>query len=652
MSAIFGIVRWTGETVSAADLARMDNALVAHGADGWGIWLHKNVGLGQRLRRFTPEDVFDRQPVHSADGAYVLVSDGRIDNRVELLAALRARQWQPDPAAADGEIPDSQLLLAAYQTWGEACVQLLVGTFVFAVWEVRTQRLLIVQPRLGQRSLVYFVAPGMLAFASMSSALLALPGVSRLVNLESIADYIARAPREPGSSFHRDIHRLDPSHLLIAEQRGVTVRRHWQPDLNTELRLARDEEYVDAFLEKFERVVAAHLRSATPVGLLMSGGYDSTAVASMAAPLLARQGKRLSTFTEVPRPHFDGALVKGRYADETPFVQAMAQRYPNLDLNLVQTDGAFYLDDLDQFFGVAEAPFRNASNRPWFEAIYRTARQQGVGVLLEGSAGNITFSWNGMGLLPQLLRAGRLSRAWREAGSLRSLLGQGILPFLPTPLWDALQQIRNGKLLGLGNQPLWHTYSVIRPEFARKHRLEERARAKGFDWRGRIVAGNALRVRASVLTELPNGAADITAGYRAWFGIEQRDPTGDLRLVEFCFSLPEEQYLRAGQARWLLRRAMQDRLPESILQHKARGLQSADWFERLQNAHASVEATLARLEASELAQQALDLPRLRNLFLRMTSPRRNAAHVMLDYRVVFEMGLMMGAFLCWLEKRA
>lgn len=650
MSAIFGMVYWHGESVSADDLARMDHALAAHGADG-GIWARANVGLGQRLRRFTPEDACERQPLVSADGQRVLVSDGRIDNRAELIAALRAANPQAALARPAAEIADGELFLRAYETWGEACPAHLVGEFVFAVWDAAAQRLLIAQPRLGQRSLVYRATPRLFAFATMSSALLALPGVPREINLESIADYLTLAPREPGSSFHRGIQRLDQSHLLRVQRAGVTVRQHWQPDLRRELRLPHDEDYVAAFIELFERVVEAQLRSATPVGLMMSGGLDSTAVAALAAPLLAHTGQRLATFTEVPRANFDGAISEGKYADETPFVQAMARRYENLDLNLAHTDGQFYLDGLKDFFAVAEAPFRNAANRPWYEAILRMAQQQNVRVMLDGGAGNLTISWNGSGLLPQLLRAGKVWRAWREAGRWRTFVGQGILPLLPAPLWLAAQRIRRGDDPRARVAAPWRAYSVIRPEFAQEQRLEERARAAGHEWRPR-GSSDTRGARAAVLTHGPNGAADIATGYRAWFGVDQRGPTGDLRLFEFCLSLPEEQYLRAGQSRWLIRRAMAGRLPAEILTNKRRGLQAADWFERLNQARPAVLAELAQLEQSDLARQALDLARMRDLVERMAQPRGDARRVMTDYRTALDLGLMTGRFLRWLETGA
>jgi asparagine synthase (glutamine-hydrolysing) len=254
-------------------------------------------------------------------------------------------------------------------------------------------------------------------------------------------------------------------------------------------------------------------------------------------------------------------------------------------------------------------------------------------------------------LLPQLLLAGNLRRAWREAGRWRTFVGRGVLPLLPTPLWLAVQRARHWRDPGVKIKSPWLTYSAIRPEFAREQRVEDRAHAKGHNWYYRLPVNTRL-ARYKALTQLPNGAADYATGFRAWFGVEKRDPTGDLRLFEFCLSLPEGQYQRAGQSRWLLRRALAERLPAEILANKLRGLQAADWFERLSQARPIIVAELARLEQSGLARHALDLARMRNLVERMTQPSEDANRVTTDYRMVLESGLMMGRFLRWLETGA
>ena len=656
MSAIYGLLHFDGRRLADSQLDSMSLALLRHGPDGGGVWKNGVLGMGHRLQAFTPEDLLERQPLVGGAGHVVLVVDGRIDNRPELAAELGISA--PEVKA----MPDSAFVLRAYEKWGTDCPEHLVGTFTFAVVDLRESRMLLARSASGERALFYHTTSDTFAFASAPKGLFALPFVPRRIHEQQVADYLAWVPGEPGSSFYAGLNTLPAGQSIEVRLDGQVMppRRFWRPDSRPTTRFARDEEYEEALTALLERVVRDHSRSLTPVGVSMSGGLDSTSVAAVAASQLALKGERLATFTEVPRPGFDGAVIDGRYADETPYVEAMARRYPNLDLNLIRTDGSFYLDGLDAFFAGAEAPFGNASNRSWIEAILHAAGSRNVRVLLTGTLGNSTISWSGAGLLAELAQAGKWARCWQEANAeyqrnrgasaVRLLVGRVLMAGLPGPVWGAMQRVKAPHDPMFNGPRPWHAYSPIRAEFAASHRVAERASAKGHDFHrrqksdvkaGRIdaIAGWGLR-------------ADLLRGHAARFGVDKRDPTGDQRMVEFCLSLPDEQYRRNGEPRWLIRRAMDARLPPEVLNARSRGLQAADWLERLRSAQGSVDATLASCERSDLAADALDLPRLRSLAASLQRSGRSANEMMLDYRCVLEFGLMMGSFLVWFESES
>lgn len=651
MSAIFGLVDQSERLVTQENLEHMNMALRHHGSDGGGIWVQECIGLGQRLMRFTPGDFFERQPLISADGQCVLVSDGRIDNRDELLS-----NFQSPRSASNLQFPDSALILRAYETWGVDCVHHLVGVFAFALWDARTQHLLLVRSPIAAPLLVYFTSSQVFAFATMPSGLRALPFLPRTLNEQCLADMLAQIGSDPQVTLYRDISRLPTGHWLVAGRDGVKTENYWRPDLKHEIRFARDEDYVDAFNDLFVRVVGDHLATVTPVAVQMSGGLDSSAVAVTAARWLESRGEKLTAFTEVPRAGFSGAVLKGRYADETPFVQAIAAMYANLDLNLIRTDGRTFLDDLDQLFPCLEAPFRNTSNRVWIEAILREASQRGMRVLLDGSQGNLTISWNGSGLIPGLMRAGkwrqalRQTRAFAHPGSvratLRAFVGQGILPLLPDPLWQAVNWLRHSQARAA--QP-WFTHSMIHPGFATAQRLAERACERNYATRFRPRA-DARQVRYEALAIQDFGM--YISAYRAMYGVDMRTPPADVRLAEFCLALPEDQYLRDGESRRLIRRAMANYLPANVLANRQRGLQAADWFERLIGARTQIAGTLAQMEHCDLAQRVLDLKRMRQMFEQMPMGEVKDFETIEQYRFVFEPGLMVGRFLCWFEAGA
>jgi asparagine synthase (glutamine-hydrolysing) len=653
MSAIFGLVNLTGKPVTPSDMGCMALALKHHGVDGGGLWAQGCAGMGQHLMIFTPEDRFERQPLISTNGQFVMVCDGHIDNRTELLANLgsQAEDLTTHPLL---EIPDSELVLRAYEKWGNKSLQHLVGVFAFAVWDIRAQHLFLARSPIKAPTLFYYATPGVFAFSVTPKGLFALPFIPRAINEQKFADKLAHSPADPEATLYRGISRIPTGHCLTVGRDGLHVQNIWKPDLSRKIRFQHDDDYLYAFNELFEHVVETHLRSLTPVGVMMSGGLDSTAIAATAARLLKPQGKRITAFTEVPRLGFAGPVPKSRYADETPFVQSMDCMYDNLDMELIRTDKAIFLDDIDHFFSHIERPFNATSNRVWIEAILKEAHQRGMRVLLDGMQGNLTFSRNGGGVISQLLQTGHWRRAWMEArqmvqrgtsqSMLRALVGQGLMPLLPASFWLAVERLRGNPLHDTA-QP-FHHISPIHPDFAALHKVAQRARDWGQDYYYRPASDYRVATyKALTLQDL--GLFDTA--YRSMFSVDFRSPAADVRIVEFCLALPEEQFLHQGEQRSLIRRAMKNRLPPDILSNRLRGQQAADWFERLTSARAGLYQELNQIEQCELARRALDLTRMRRLVEQWPQSVSEINGRIYDYHVILERGLVAGRFLLWFE---
>ena len=652
MSVIFGLYNRNGGPVQKQGLERMSRVLAPYGPEKSSIWTKGNIGLGHRLLCFTPEDRFEDQPLRSPNLERVLLFTGRLDNRPDLIRKLSLNPTQAST------LPDSRLVFLAYEKWGQKCVHHLLGSFALVLWDPQKKELFLARSPVTARSLFYHKSPRTFAFASMPKALFQLPHIPRELDYEALADYLASAPAGPDKTFYRHIRTLPAGHWMKVKSHDLTLREFWKPDIYSEIRYSKNSDYAEAFNERFQQAVKARFRSITPVGVLMSGGLDSSSVAAAAAPLLQKEGKKLTAFTEVPSPDFKGPIIKSRYADETPYVREIARMYPNIDLNLIRTGSRFYLEDLETFFRAAEIPFRNASNRPYIEAIFKEAQKQNIRVLLTGGQGNLTISWRGSGLLPNLIYKGHWLRALEQARTLsrqgraraqwRVLTSQGIMPLLPTPLWTVIQSLREKKIPFFSLSPPWSEHSPIRPDFAKENKIKARARRKGHDFKYRITRDTRF-IRLKTLKGF--GLFDsLQTGYQALFGTETRDPTTDIRVVEFCLSLPEEAYNFNGVSRRLIRRAMKDRLPSSVLWNKKRGLQAADWFERLKGAQDQIRKALKDMEQSDLVCRALDLPRLWELFEKIPHAGSDPKKLMKEYRSVMEFGLMTGSFIRWIEK--
>jgi len=378
-------------------------------------------------------------------------------------------------------------------------------------------------------------------------------------------------------------------------------------------------------------------------------------VAAMAAPELACRGEKLVAFTEVPPHGFDGKVFAGRYADETPYAQAMARHFPNLDVNLIRTPSGFFLDGVENWFRAAEIPFRNNYNRRWWQLILETAANRGLHVLLTGLGGNLTVSWSGGGLMTQLLTRCHWVRAWAEAramvasglsSSVFAALGGGVMPLLPESVWLAIIRIRHRGNPSLSATPPWTAYSLIRPEFAREQAIGQRAREVGHSWYFRPAAGNRQKT-----LRWSDSDGDFRRGELSLYGVELRSPPLDRRIVEFCLGVPEDQYQRNGVSKWLLRRAMAGLLPEAILNNPKRGLQAANWLDQL-SARGRALDELEALKRSPLASHALDLARMEELLNQPPGDLSKAGSGASNYQSMLGIGIMTGRFLRWTETGA
>lgn len=531
------------------------------------------------------------------------VLDGRIDNRNDLLRTLGQEGRSP---------PDAALLSLAYERWGDDFLNRIVGDFACVLWDVAARRLILGRDPTGMRPLHHWRGAGLFLFASEPRGLFADPRVPRGIDERALAEWLTLLPQRNTATIFHGIERVPPGHLLVVEAGGTQqVHRFWRPENIPVLRLARGEDYAEAVRAALDEAVRCRIPDAEEVGTWLSGGLDSSSVTALAARHLAGQGRRLTSFTAVPVVAPDPALFPGRFCDEGPLAAAVARNHPNIDHVLVRNDASPILDAMNRRSQASDEPVLIAANAAWVDAIGREAQARSIRVLLGGSAGNFTVSYDGVLLPATLLRQGRIIALAREARAMRrngrrwlGILDQTMRPFVPA-------EVRRRLRRALGRpEPGIYDLCAINPVFAREMRIEEHAVALGGDMMNADTRdGRAWR--ASVLHRSDRGTA--VAAMRRLFNVEARDPTADRRVMELCLSIPEEQFLRNGEPRALIRHAMAGILPPEILAERRRGLQSADWHLGFTAARPEMLLEIERLEVSPLARRYLDLPRLRRI---------------------------------------
>lgn len=551
MSGIAGIYFSDGRPVKRDSLERMVETIAHRGPDGSGVWHQGAVGLGHRLLWTTPESLQEKLPLADASGELVITADARIDNRQELLSALNF----PSGSAA---VTDSHLILAAYEKWGERCPEKLLGDFAFAIWDGRRQALFCARDHLGVKPFYYYRSPRAFRFASEMKALLCLPETPRRLNERMLLhSLLSLEVQDRSLTVYEDILRLPPAHVMMVSRQGTRISPYWSPDPYSELRFKKEAEYLEAFRSLFTEAVRCRLRSAFPVGCMLSGGLDSSAVACVGQEILDQAGgPRLLTFS--------GALANPDCCGESPFINAVL-RHKRFDAHITRNDQVQpFLADLERLLRNQEGPFE-AAEMFIQRIVYGAARNQGCRVVLDGVDGDCTTSLRSI-YLAELLRRRRWTTLAREVGGVAKRLGhsrfrvlwcQAVLPLSPPPIikywYKLVRRLRRE----------WDPSTVIHPDLAQRLGVPELIAAEDVEY-NRL--GRSMRedhVWSLTTDNIPTALEryDKTA---AFFSIESRHPFLDKKLVEFCLAMPAEQKFCGGWTKMIIRRALAGFLPEEV----------------------------------------------------------------------------------------
>lgn len=636
MSVIAGIVRFSGSPVSTADLASAAARLKAPGVGEPAFWVSDRTGFLVRQRIVTNEDMAERQPW--TNGRQVMVYDGRLDNREEVAEALGL------VIKGSEIIADGQLIFAALERWGQDAFAKFIGDFAVALWDIQNRRLLLARDQRGRRTLYYHHGKDFVAFATTYPALLALPGVPRKIDELGVADFLVLNMKHPVNTLYEGVRRVPKAGSAVFGANGSRISTYWDPAPKRQIRLASDGEYIEAMREQLDRAVSCRLRAKGGIASAMSGGLDSSAVAATAAKLLTPD--RLLAVTSVPPEGMKlSPLSSAWYVDERPYVKAIAAMHPNMELILASSDNPHWVEmDPAPFFTASGVPMRNISNIGWLLPGYDAVINAGGNSLLIGEGGNLAWSWDGLPLLGNYFQRGNWIRLARELALIdrnrpysmnwKAIFRSEVLvPLVP----DTLKRWRK-RLRDKGAEP-WAFYSAINPAFAREVNLFQRLAETKLDFAG-LSDTQGLRLERF---SRPEHGSDIATAMRAVNGLETRTPLWDIRLLEFCLSIPDEQFLRDGVTRRLTRLALADRLPQSVLDNYRLGAQIPEIFHRIEATLPGLIEEIESLERIPLVARCLDLTRLKQIVKNWP-----AGNIQVPF--LLARALNVGRWLSWAEK--
>jgi asparagine synthase (glutamine-hydrolysing) len=584
----------------------MEGAFSYWGPDGGGRWLADRIGLGQLILNTSAEANFETGPHHLLGGE-VMVAAGRLDNREELGRELNLAR--PDALSETG------IIAAAFQRWGRLAPARLYGDWAFACWEPDKRELFLARDHFGNSALYYNATARHFAFASSRKALLALSQVPRRLNELRLAQHLAPWITDGASTFHEGIFRLPPGHTLTASSTAISVCRYWHPEDLGELRLPSDQAYLERFLELYAAAVRTRMRSNGPIATTLSSGLDSGSITALAAREARITGQSLIAFTSRPRFPEIERTMPGVLVDEWPLAKTVAEHCGNLEHHAISGNATTPLQAMRRSLELHDEPEFAAGNLAWIQDLFSAVQLQGARVLLTGQMGNAGVSWTGepyyilrLALTAKLTKLVRALHEWKGAN--RSSWPSAVWHHLARPSLVATEAFafRRG----------WRSWPIVgpalyNPGFLDRLQIAARMRADGYDpFYSPVMKPGSHRIRMLMPDINPVGSLWHESG--AGYGLDVRDPTADVRLLEYCLCVPDEQYHRRGQNRLLMRRAMQALLPPEIVWNPKRGLQGADFALRLNADRHEIDEAMASIADSLLVREYLHVEKMRSLW--------------------------------------
>jgi asparagine synthase (glutamine-hydrolysing) len=533
-------------------LAAMTGVIAHRGPDADGFYCDAGVGLGHRRLSIIDLATGD-QPLANEDGTVWVVFNGEIYNFADVRVELEAHGHRFRTHT------DTEVIVHAYEQWGERAVERFRGMFAFALWDGRRRRLLLVRDRLGVKPLYYSAGDAGITFGSEIKALLEDPEVDRTWSAHALDAYLTLCYVPEPRTIYANIHKLPAGHYLVAENGRVTVQRYWDLTFTGDGDPAREPEYLERLEALVDESVRLRLVSDVPLGAFLSGGIDSSAVvASMAA---TSRGRVVTTSVGFEEQGFN----------ELAYARTVAAHLgTEQHEQIVRPDIVDLLPKLAWHF---DEPFADSSAVPTYYV--SAAARRHVTVALSGDGGDEL--WAGYA---------RHRAEWRELTARRLLGGFGgrVASRVASCLPLGIKGVRSLRYLALPPADACagkHAYDLFQSDaraalYSRDFAAEVRDADPLASFRRAYEAcpskdplDRAMYV--DVKTYLVDDIMTKVDRMSMAVSLEAREPLLDHRLLEFAATVPSALKLKNGRSKYLLRRMLERRLPRAIVDRPKQG---------------------------------------------------------------------------------
>ncbi|MBC7948372.1 MAG: asparagine synthase (glutamine-hydrolyzing) [Chitinophagaceae bacterium] len=550
MCGIVGIIQPRPGRFTKEVLKKMTVCLAHRGPDGDKVWENSNGKALFGHRRLAIIDLAPAasQPMHYMD-RYTIIHNGEIYNYIELKEDLRQKGYSFQTHS------DTEVILAAYDHYGDECVEHFDGMFAFAIWDEEEQELFAARDRFGEKPFYYCLDKDALIFASELKAIWAA-GVERVSNLKLIFNFITIGytdnPARPEETFFENVVRLPAASRLFytPSSNELEIEKYWNIDLDRQQSAIDDEEAIEKFTDLFSQSVNRRLRSDVPIGTSLSGGLDSSSVVAVASTMSEQMSPPLASFT---------ARFPGFSKDESHYANIVTTRF-GLKAHYVDITVDDFVNDWEIFLHHQEEPFGSASAYAQYK-VFALAKDHGIKVLLDGQGADETlagyskyYKWYWQELFQQrkLMKSNELKAA-AGLGVAEKFRSKNVIAALFPDIASVILE-RQYLVNALRHEDL--TRDFIR----RQSQEAYYSTPSNFDLNGALYFNTCVHGLEELLRHADRNAMA--------HGREVRLPFLNHHLVEFIFSLPSHFKIRKGWTKWLLRQSMSDKLPSEITWRK------------------------------------------------------------------------------------
>lgn len=549
MCGIAGIISKNSSLVTLNRLTQMADVLKHRGPDGEGYWINDSQQVGFSHRRLAIIDLTDagKQPMHYLQ-RYTIVYNGEIYNYPELRESLEKAGYQFRSQT------DTEIILAAYDFYDDKCLAFFDGMFAFAIWDEKEQELFAARDRFGEKPFYYYTDAEQFVFASEMKALW-VAGIKKELNLKMAFNFLTIGytdnPNDTDETSFENISKLPPGSFIKypLKKAEIIIERFWDIDLENSNHSISDESVIEKFDELFLTSVGRRMRSDVAVGTSLSGGLDSSSIVAAAYQVNADSDSH-TCFT---------AAFPGYAKNEFDFAQQVAHKYQLKHFSVSPTAHDL-ISDMDKLLYHQEEPFGSASILVQYK-VYELAKQQGITVLLDGQGADETlagyhkyYKWYWQQLFQQRKLVGSKEVAAAQALGVKEKFGvRNILGAL-FPDFASVFLERQYLVNALSHEDLTKEF------------IQQQSKEAYYTRPTVLNLNGALYFNTCIhgLEELLRYADRNSMAH----GREVRLPFLNHHLVDFLFTLPARYKIRQGWTKWLLRKSMENELPQNIVWRK------------------------------------------------------------------------------------